>query len=67
MTDIVFEHYGPADERRREALFTLSNGVLSLRGAAPELAAMQASSPGYPGLYLAGFYDNAEREVNGER
>lgn len=67
MTDIVFEHYDPADERRREALFILSNGVISLRGAAPELAALQAPAPGYPGLYLAGFYDNAEREVNGER
>jgi len=66
MTEIVFNHYDPADERRREALFTLSNGVLSLRGAAPEAATAGAPSPSYPGLYLAGFYDNAERVVNGQ-
>ncbi|MBD1587141.1 glycoside hydrolase family 65 protein [Pseudomonas typographi] len=64
MTDtLLFDHFDPADERRREALMTLSNGVLSLRASAPE----RADGPGYPGLYLAGWYDSAERQVNGSR
>ncbi|WP_052469268.1 glycosyl hydrolase family 65 protein [Pseudomonas massiliensis] len=67
MSDIRFDCYDPADERRREALFSLSNGVISLRASAPERAVEEIPAPGYPGLYLAGFYDNAPRWVNGER
>ena len=43
------------------------NGVISLRGSAPEMATRDVPGPSYPGLYLAGFYDNAERVVTGAR
>jgi trehalose/maltose hydrolase-like predicted phosphorylase len=36
---IVFEHYDRGDERRREALLALGNGVLSWRASAPEASA----------------------------
>ncbi|MBL4834633.1 MAG: glycoside hydrolase family 65 protein [Pseudomonas sp.] len=68
---IVFEQFDPHDEIRREALLALGNGLLSWRASAPEAAATQ---PGhdwqqeqYAGFYRAGWYDNAPREVNGQR
>ena len=64
---LVFEHYDPADERRREALLAMGNGVLSCRACAPEAAALHAADGGnhYAGFYRAGWYDDAPREVNG--
>ncbi len=57
--ELVFDHYDPADEARRQALFALGNGVLSWRAGAVD-------APGhYQGLYHAGWYDNAPRQVNG--
>ncbi len=59
-----FGHYDPADERRREALFCLGNGVLSWRASAPECAAApQPRHPAahYAGFYRAGWYDDAPR------
>ena len=65
---IVFEHYDRDDERRREALLALGNGVLSWRASAPEAAAMSDAddSKHYAGFYRAGWYDQAPREVNGD-
>lgn len=65
---VGFDAFDPADEHRREALLALGNGVLSWRSTAPEAAAADNVSPDvhYPGLYRAGWYDDARREVNGE-
>lgn len=70
--DIVFDHHDPADEPRRESLMGLGNGVLFVRACAPEAAFAQngpapENATHYPGLYLAGAYNRAEREINGER
>jgi trehalose/maltose hydrolase-like predicted phosphorylase len=64
---LVFDHYDPADERRREALLAMGNGVLSCRACAPEASALHSADGGdhYAGLYRAGWYDDAPREVNG--
>lgn len=55
--------FDPVDERRREALFTLANGTLSLRGALPELSTLEPDGTSYPGLYHAGWYDRSPRQV----
>ncbi|MCQ4312344.1 glycoside hydrolase family 65 protein [Pseudomonas stutzeri] len=64
---LVFDHYDPADERRREALLAMGNGVLACRACAPEAAAQHSANGGdhYAGFYRAGWYDDAPREVNG--
>ncbi len=63
---VEFDHFEPIDERRREALLALGNGVLSWRASAPEASACRASDAcHYPGLYCAGWYDKAPRDVNG--
>ncbi|WP_051231559.1 glycosyl hydrolase family 65 protein [Stutzerimonas azotifigens] len=62
---IVFDRFDCTDERRREALFALGNGVLSWRASAPEAAAAGGSHCHYGGLYRAGWYDEAPRRVNG--
>lgn len=60
---LSFDHFDTRDERRREALFTLANGSLSLRGALPELSTLAPDGTHYPGLYLAGWYDRSPRQV----
>lgn len=66
---IVFDHFDAADEIRREALLALGNGLLSWRANAPEAAATRPphdwQQEQYAGLYRAGWYDAAPREVNG--
>ncbi|MCG6539318.1 glycoside hydrolase family 65 protein [Pseudomonas sp. KSR10] len=64
---LLFDHYDPADERRREALLAQGNGLLSCRASAPEASAWPAAREGdhYAGFYRAGWYDQAPREVNG--
>ena len=57
-----FEHFDPEDEGRREALCTLANGYLSVRGAVPESA---ADGVHYPGTYVAGVYNRLEDDVHG--
>ena len=56
--------FDPKDERRREALLALGNGVLVLR-AAPCWALSGERHD--PGLYRAGLTDALESEVAGER
>ncbi|MEH6566248.1 MAG: glycosyl hydrolase family 65 protein [Halopseudomonas sp.] len=65
---IYFKHFDPNDQRRREALLALGNGLLSWRASAPEAAAAPAASSQvhYAGFYRAGWYDSAAREVNAE-
>lgn len=60
---LSFDCFDPRDERRREALFTLANGRLSLRGALPELSTLAPDGTSYPGLYCAGWYDRSPRQV----
>ncbi|AKT38398.1 PfkB family carbohydrate kinase [Chondromyces crocatus] len=62
-TCLAFDHFDPDDERRRESLFSLGNGILLTRAAAPE---ERASTHHYPGTYRAGCYDRLASEVEGE-
>jgi trehalose/maltose hydrolase-like predicted phosphorylase len=65
MTDhwsLVYDGFEPASERLREALCTLGNGYLAVRGAAPEAA---ADSTHYPGTYVAGCYNRLDSHLEG--
>ncbi|WP_244657308.1 glycoside hydrolase family 65 protein [Pseudomonas sp. CFBP 13719] len=62
---LAFDHFDLDDEQRREALFTLANGVISWRACSPEACAVPRPDGHYPGLYRAGWYDDAARQVNG--
>lgn len=57
-----FEGVDATQEGRREALCTLSNGYLSVRGAAPE---SRADGVHYPGTYVAGVYNRLTDDVQG--
>lgn len=57
-----FEGVDAAEEGRREALCTLANGYLSVRGAAPE---SRADGVHYPGTYVAGVYNRLTDDVQG--
>jgi trehalose/maltose hydrolase-like predicted phosphorylase len=46
----------------REALLALGNGYLATRGSAPEASTGMA---GYPGTYVAGFYNRLQSRVDG--
>ncbi|WP_160937752.1 glycoside hydrolase family 65 protein [Teichococcus coralli] len=61
--DVVFDHYAPEDERRRETLLALGNGVLLVRATAPWAA---ADGTHYPGTYRAGLYDRLTDRIEGE-
>ena len=62
--DVVFDAYDPSDERRRESLLALGNGVLLVRAAA---TCAVADEHRYPGTYRAGLYDRRDEAVDGER
>lgn len=59
-----YPDYVPSEERVRESLCVLGNGLWATRGAAPECAAGPAH---YPGTYLAGCYDRRVSDVEGHR
>ena len=59
---LTFGGYQPVDERLREALCTVGNGYMAVRGAAPECAAGEFH---YPGTYVAGIYNRLTDEVAG--
>jgi beta-phosphoglucomutase family hydrolase len=61
---LVYEGYDPAHEGHREALTTLGNGYVAVRGAAPE---SRMSEVRYPGVYLAGVYNRLASVVQGQR
>ncbi|AFM16301.1 trehalose 6-phosphatase [Mycolicibacterium chubuense NBB4] len=58
---MTFGGYLPHDERLREALCTMGNGYLAVRGAAPECGAGEFH---YPGTYVAGVYNRLTDRVN---
>jgi beta-phosphoglucomutase family hydrolase len=60
---LVYEGYDPAHEGHREALTTLGNGYMAVRGAAPE---SRMSDIHYPGTYLAGVYNRLVSSVQGQ-
>lgn len=59
---LVFLGWIPDEERTREALCTLANGNVGMRGAAEEHG---AGGPHAPGTYLAGGYERIEAWVAG--
>ncbi|MBD8020920.1 beta-phosphoglucomutase family hydrolase [Brevibacterium gallinarum] len=60
--ELSFAGFEPEHEGRREALTTLANGYMSLRGAAPEAPAGHSH---YPGSYMAGIFNRLWSHVNG--
>lgn len=64
MTTVGFDFFDPQDERRRETLFALGNGVLYSRAARPEPTADDGH---YPGTYRAGLYDRRSSLIAGEK
>lgn len=61
---LIYEGYDPAREGHREALTTLGNGYVAVRGAAPEC---RMSEVRYPGTYLAGVYNRLVSVVQGQK
>ncbi|MDH6363772.1 trehalose/maltose hydrolase-like predicted phosphorylase [Enterococcus sp. PF1-24] len=62
----TFDYYGYAaskDEYSVESLLTTGNGFIGLRGTTPE---MMISDDCYPATYLAGLYNEAVSEVEGQ-
>ena len=59
---LTYDDYDPAEERLREALCTVGNGYMAVRGAAPESS---AGDHHYPGNYLAGYFNRLDTELDG--
>ncbi|GHG51353.1 beta-phosphoglucomutase [Sinomonas cellulolyticus] len=59
---LVYRGSDAEHEGHREALTTLGNGYIGVRGAAPE---SRRSGPGYPGTYLGGVYNRVVSLVHG--
>ncbi|MDX1886005.1 trehalose-phosphatase [Mycolicibacterium sp. 120270] len=59
---MTFGGYLPADEKLREALCTMGNGYMAVRGAAPECGADEVH---YPGTYVAGIYNRLSDSIAG--
>ncbi|MFP3915309.1 MAG: glycoside hydrolase family 65 protein, partial [Actinomycetota bacterium] len=60
--DLSYDSYQPEEEKLREALCTLGNGVFATRGAAPE---SRSGEFHYPGTYVAGLYNRLTTRVEG--
>lgn len=60
---LVYEGVDAEHEGHREALTTLGNGYVGVRGAAPEC---RRNGPGYPGTYLGGVYNRVANVVQGQ-
>ena len=58
---LVYEGFDAAHEGHREALTTLGNGYMGVRGAAPE-----GGPSSYAGMYLAGVYNRVMATAAGE-
>ncbi|MEW1806105.1 HAD-IA family hydrolase [Pseudarthrobacter sp. NPDC080039] len=58
---LVYEGFDAVHEGHREALTTLGNGYMGVRGAAPEGGPFS-----YAGMYLAGVYNRVRAEAAGE-
>lgn len=59
---LVHDAYDPGREGRHEALCTLANGYIAVRGASPDA---RADDIHYPGTYLAGGYNRLTSRVAG--
>ena len=59
---LAYEGFDAAHEGHREALTTLGNGYLAVRGAAPE----GSGGASCPGMYLAGIFNRVPTDVAGE-
>lgn len=59
---IKYDHFDPDTEILREALCTLGNGYVGVRGAVPETAATRVH---YPGTYVAGVYNSLKTPIAG--
>lgn len=59
---LTYEGFNPQEEKLREALCALGNGVVVTRGAAPETAANEIH---YPGTYLAFGYNRLRTKIAG--
>ncbi|MEE9096944.1 HAD-IA family hydrolase [Pseudarthrobacter phenanthrenivorans] len=58
---LAYEGFDPVHEGHREALTTLGNGYMGVRGAAPEGGPFS-----YAGMYLAGVYNRVRAMAAGE-
>ena len=56
---LTYDTWDPAQQPLREALCTLGNGYVAMRGAAEET---NAGGSHYPGTYLAGGYNRLQGE-----
>ncbi|MCD4812304.1 glycoside hydrolase family 65 protein [bacterium] len=61
---ITFEKLDLERESLYEALFTLGNGYIGLRGSMPEYIGSRAY---YPGMYIAGVFNKLETPVAGRK
>lgn len=59
---LTYEGFDPDQEGLREALCTLANGYVALRGALPESSADDVH---YPGTYVAGLFNRLSSEIEG--
>jgi len=59
---LKYDCFDPENEILREALCTLGNGYIGVRGAVPENA---ASKVHYPGTYIAGVYNTLATPIAG--
>ncbi|WP_067670000.1 trehalose-phosphatase [Nocardia miyunensis] len=59
---LAFDGYDPSTEKLREALCSVGNGYLGVRGAAPD---SRAGPHHYPGTYAAGIYNRLRDEIDG--
>mgnify|MGYP006296528697 FL=1 len=57
---VIYDEWKPEENRLREALCTLGNGLFATRGAMEE---SKASVHNYPGTYLAGGYNRAVSKI----
>ncbi|MCD6413651.1 MAG: glycoside hydrolase family 65 protein, partial [Elusimicrobia bacterium] len=60
---IVYDKINPKEELLREALCTVGNGYMGIRGSAPESL---PSENHYPGIYLAGLYNRLPTRMAGK-
>ena len=60
---LAFDGYDPSTETLREALCSVGNGYLGVRGATPDST---AGPHHYPGTYAAGIYDRVRDTVAGQ-
>ncbi|WP_115787689.1 HAD-IA family hydrolase [Arthrobacter silvisoli] len=65
---LVYEGQDRAHEGHREALTTLGNGYMGVRGAAVECpAGWRGYGNGYPGMYLAGVFNRVPAVIEGRK